>query len=93
MVKKNRKEKARKYILTLSEAEMYRLTAYAEADGVERPVALHRLVSQGLRKFSLASADQIDKRQLGLFDAVQIDIFNPPPLYPLHKEDTKEEEK
>ena len=52
------------------------MTAYAEDCGVERPVALHRIVSQMLRQYGQSSAVKHDKRQLGLFDSVQIDIFN-----------------
>lgn len=75
-MKKPRKPKMRKYTLTLSEPEVRRLTAYAESSGVERPVALHRIVSQMLRQYGQQSAVRQDKRQLGLFDSVQIDIFN-----------------
>ena len=75
-MKKPKRPKTRKYTLTLSEPEVRRLTAYAEAGGVERPVALHRIVSQALRDYSAAPASRLDKRQLGLFDSVQIDIFN-----------------
>ena len=73
---KPKRPKQKKYTLTLSEPEVRRLTAYAEASRVERPVALHRIVSQMLREYSQAPARQQDKRQLGLFDSVQIDIFN-----------------
>ena len=75
-MKKQGKPRQKKYTLTLSEAEVRRLTAYAEAGGIERPAALHRIVSQVLREYSLAPAASHDKRQLGLFDSVQIDIFN-----------------
>ena len=73
---KQTKPKMRKYILTLSELEVRRLTAYAADSGIERPVALHRIVSQMLRQYDCAPAREHDKRQLGLFDSVQIDIFN-----------------
>ena len=75
-MKKSKHPKTRKYTLSLTEAEVRRLTAYAEASGVERPVALHRIVSQMLRQYAQAPAQHKDKRQLGLFDSVQIDIFN-----------------
>lgn len=75
-MKKSTKPKTKKYTITLSECEVRRLTAYAASDGVERPVALHRIVSQALRQYSLAPASADDERQLRLFDSVQIDIFN-----------------
>ena len=71
-----KKPKQKKYTLTLSEAEVRRLTAYAEDSGVDRPVALHRIVSGALREYGTSPAAHQDKRQLGLFDSVQIDIFN-----------------
>lgn len=69
------KPKTKKYTLTLSESEMRRLSAYAEVNGLARPTALHRIVSQTLREFTWTPACIHDKRQLGLFDSVQIDIF------------------
>ena len=72
---KSKKPKQKKYTLTLSEPEVRRLTAYAEDCGVERPVAPHRIVSQMLRQYSLTPESKHDKRQLGLFDSVQIDLF------------------
>ena len=48
-MKKEPKPKPKKYTLTLSEPEVRRLTAYAAESGIERPVTLHRIVSQALR--------------------------------------------
>ena len=76
MSKKIKKPKSKKYMLTLSDTELRRLTAYADAGGMERPAALHRIVSQALREYTLAPSLRHDERQLGLFDSVQIDIFN-----------------
>lgn len=74
-MKKPKTPKLKRYTLSLSETEVRRLTAYASQNGVERPVALHRIVSQSLRDYSAATAAPKDKRQLGLFDSVQINIF------------------
>ena len=74
---KSKKPKLKKYTLTLNECEMRRLTLYAESNGVERTVALHRLVIQSLRNAaSSVVVDRSDANQLGLFDTLQIDIFN-----------------
>ena len=73
---KQKKPRLKKYTLVLSESEMRRLTRYAEQEGVDRPAALHRIVSQALRQVPLAPADRRDENQLGLFDSLQIDIFN-----------------
>lgn len=75
-MKKTQRAHAKKYTLTLSEVEVRRLSAYAAAGGMERPVALHRIVSQVLREYAAAPTTSHDKRQLGLFDTLQIDIFN-----------------
>lgn len=75
-MKKNAKPKQKRYTLSLSESEVRRLTACAVAEGVERPVALHRIVSRALREYGSQQRASDDKRQLGLFDSVQIDIFN-----------------
>lgn len=73
---KARKPKPKKYVLTLSEREALRLGRYADAVGVSRPLALQRLVKQALREAADVPADKADANQLGLFDTLQIDIFN-----------------
>ncbi len=73
---KTKKPKVKKYTLVLSEQEVLRLTAYAESSGIDRPTALHRIVSQTLREYAAAPVCKVDKKQLGLFDTLQIDIFN-----------------
>ncbi len=79
MSKKNpNKSRVRRYTVTLSECEVRRLTSYAAHANIDRPTALHRLLSQSLREATadLANAPRNDEKQLGLFDSVQIDIFN-----------------
>lgn len=75
-MKKPKGPKLKRYTLTLTEPEMRRLTRYADDCGIDRPTALHRLVSQSLRQVATAAADRRDENQLGLFDTLQIDIFN-----------------
>lgn len=76
--KRNNKKHVRRYTIALSENEVRRLTYYADASGVDRPTALHRLLSQSLRNATseLRTDNRADEKQLGLFDSVQIDIFN-----------------
>ena len=62
--------------LTLSERESARLGVYADSCGITRPQALQRLMKQALRQAADASVDSRDVNQLGLFDTLQIDIFN-----------------
>ena len=73
---KTRKPKLKKYVLTLSEREALRLARYADAVGISRPQALQRLTKQALRQFADVPADKGNANQLGLFDTLQIDIFN-----------------
>ena len=73
---KTRKPKLKKYVLTLSEREALRLGRYADAVGVNRPAALQRLVKQALRQAADVPAGKDNTNQLGLFDTLQIDIFN-----------------
>ena len=73
---KTKKPRTKKYTLTLSELEVLRLSAYADSCGIDRPTALHRIVSHTLRQYAAAPVNKDDDRQLGLFDILQIDIFN-----------------
>lgn len=73
---KVKKPKQKKYVLTLSEREALRLGRYADAVGVSRSLALQRLVKQALRQAADVPAGKVDSNQLGLFDTLQIDIFN-----------------
>ena len=73
---KVKKPKLKKYVLTLSEREALRLGRYADAVGVSRPQALQRLVKHALREAADVPAGKEDSNQLGLFDTLQIDIFN-----------------
>lgn len=76
--KSTNKSRVRRYTVTLSECEVRRLTSYAAQADIDRPTALHRLLSQSLREATagMANAPHNDEKQLGLFDSVQIDIFN-----------------
>lgn len=68
--------KPKKYTLTLSERESARLGIYADSCGISRPLALQRLMKQALRQVAAVPANSCDANQLGLFDTLQIDIFN-----------------
>ena len=73
-----KKPRVKRYSIALSESEVRRLTLYADAVGTDRPTALHRLLAQSLRSAvsDLSSDARVAANQLGLFDSVQIDIFN-----------------
>lgn len=76
VMNKTKKPKPKKYTLTLTERESVRLGLYADSCGISRPMALQRLTKQALRQLALVPIDQGDANQLGLFDTLQIDIFN-----------------
>lgn len=76
MTKTTKKPKLKKYTLTLTEREALRLGRYADSCGIGRPQALHRLVKQAFRQLADTPDDSRNANQLGLFDTLQIDIFN-----------------
>lgn len=76
MPKRPKEKKPKKYILTLSERENARLGIYAVSCGITRPQALQRMVKQALREVADSPVSCCDENQLGLFDTLQIDIFN-----------------
>lgn len=71
-----KKTHTKKYTLTLSEREAVRLGLYADRSGISRPQALQRLMKQALRELGKMTDGGKDEKQLGLFDTLQIDIFN-----------------
>lgn len=76
MKKKAQKKRVRRYTVSLSESEVRRLTRYADSEGIDRPTALHRLLSHGLHQVDDTAPQAVSPGQLGLFDSIQIDIFN-----------------
>ncbi len=75
-MKKPKRPKVKRYTVSLTELDVQRLSAYADSSGIDRPTALHRLLKQSLRENAAAPLCKVDKKQLGLFDTLQIDIFN-----------------
>lgn len=75
-MKKMKTPKPKKYTLTLSERESVRLGNYADSCGISRPAALQRLMKQAFKQLVTVPDDGHDANQLGLFDTLQIDIFN-----------------
>ena len=73
---KVKKPKPKKYTLTLTEREALRLGHYADSCGISRPQALQRLVKQAFKGLAAVPDTACDSNQLGLFDTLQIDIFN-----------------
>jgi len=73
----NKKPTKRKKIsFTLPEREGEILSLYAKENGISRPAAVRRMVRAALQQYSSALRHAEPRNQLGLFDVVQIDIFN-----------------
>lgn len=73
---KQKKPKKVKISVTLSEREGELLKLYAAEQGTSRPAALRRILRERLKDYVQQLAKEGPKNQLGLFDSVQIDIFN-----------------
>ena len=71
-----KKSRTKKVEVTLWEHDLQALQAYCDATGLQRAVAIRHLVRQGLKEFAASEAPKEARNQLGLFDSVQIDIFN-----------------
>ena len=73
---KKKPAKKKKISFTLPEREGEVLSRYAKERGISRPDAVRRMVRTALREYSSTLAHAEPRNQLGLFDVVQIDIFN-----------------
>ena len=75
MPKKNAKRRGKKLTLTLSERDAAALVRYATQHKLTRAVAARRMIHEALASWH-ETADAEPHNQLGLFDSIQIDIFN-----------------
>lgn len=76
MKKKRVKNKAKKITVSLSVRDYEKITQYAKEQNISRPLAAKRLLRAQLAKIQTEKVERQAKNQLGLFDSVQIDIFN-----------------
>ena len=70
------KPKRKKYSISLSEREGRMLQIYADSHSLTRPEALRHLVKSQLHQINVAAKSATPENQLGLFDSIQVDIFN-----------------
>lgn len=75
-VKKAKAKKNKKISITLPEREGEVLKVYAKELGITRPAAVKRIVRETLKQYKTALAKAEPQNQLGLFDSLQVDIFN-----------------
>ena len=73
---KKKTNKGKKVEVTLWEHDLRLLQRYSEQTGLSRAVAIRHLVREGLKELDLPVNVPEAKNQLGLFDSMQIDIFN-----------------
>lgn len=67
--------KRKKITFTLPEREGEVLSLYAKEKGISRPDAVRRMVRATLREYSSSLAKAEPRNQLGLFDVVQMEMF------------------
>jgi len=76
MKKKKPAKKAKKLLVTLPYTDFEKLSAVAKMQGVSRPLAAKRLIKAQLAALAVEKQQHQAKNQLGLFDSMQLDIFN-----------------
>lgn len=76
MKRKKSTKKAKKVIVTLSARDYDKLTLLAQKQNVSRPLVAKRLLRAQLSTLALEKQQKQSENQLGLFDSMQIDIFN-----------------
>lgn len=69
-------KKTKKFSFVLPAREDELLTLYAKEHSLTRPEAVRRILREFLRQYRNALAKAEPENQLGLFDSLQIDIFN-----------------
>lgn len=76
MKKKKNTKKAKKITVTLSYTDYERISALAKTQRVSRPLLAKRLLRAQLSALAVSNTKREAKNQLGLFDSMQLDIFN-----------------
>lgn len=75
-IKKSTTKKLKKVSISLTEREADLLQYYAKAIGTTKGTALKKLMKAGLKEYVDMVAKSVPSNQLGLFDAMQTDIFS-----------------
>ena len=76
MKKKKTAKKAKKLVVTLPYTDYERFCAYAKSQNASRPIVAKRLIKAQLAALTIEKQKSQTKNQLGLFDSMQLDIFN-----------------
>ena len=76
MKKKKPVKKAKKIVVTISATDLEKIAALAKSQHTSRPIVARRLIKAQLATIAFEKQAKKAKNQLGLFDSMQIDIFN-----------------
>ena len=76
MKKKKPAKKTKKVVLSMSMRDFEKLSAYAKSSKTSRPLAAKRLIRAQLATLAVGTKPKEAENQLGLFDSMQLDIFN-----------------
>lgn len=76
MKKKTNVKKVKKLTISLSLRDFNKLALWAKKQNIARPMAAKRLLKAQLAALTIEKQQKLSENQLGLFDSMQIDIFN-----------------
>ncbi len=76
MAYKSKQKKSKKFSISLSLKEGEILNLYAKNHGLSRPAAIRKILKENLQPYAEQMAKMGPENQLGLFDTLQIDIFD-----------------
>lgn len=75
-MKTSKVKKAKRFSIALSDREGELLKLFCADHNMTRSVAIRRILREHLKQYEIELSKQQPANQLGLFDSVQIDIFN-----------------
>lgn len=76
MAYKSKRPQSRKFSVSLSDKDGEILKLYAQKHGMTRPDAIRKILREHLRPYAEMVAKEGPENQLGLFDILQMDIFD-----------------
>ena len=76
MKKKKTAKKTKKITVSLTLRDFEKITMLAKEQKTSRPIVAKRLMKSQLASIQIEKNENLAKNQLGLFDSMQIDIFD-----------------
>lgn len=74
-MKKKKKNRPKRIVVTLSSRDYEKLTEIARRDKATRPLVAKRMIKKQLASIVVEKQQKAVANQLGLFDTVQLDIL------------------